>query len=86
MNPFVKPVVHEILLTVLIFVHVMAGALMDVLVSIIHHIVLIARSTTSMSTAKLFELEFWKLACRTTSKSLNKVYARIKLTMCFTNA
>ena len=58
MNPLVKPAVHVISLTVLIFVHVMAGALMDVLVIIIHRIVLIVRSTTSMSTAKLFKLKF----------------------------
>ena len=58
-----KPVVHASSLTVLIFVPVMADALMDVHVNIIHRIALIVRSTMSMNTAKVFTLKFRNLFC-----------------------
>ena len=58
-----KPVVHASSLTVLIFVPVMADALMDVHVNIIHRIALIVRSTMSMNTAKVFTFKFRNLFC-----------------------
>ena len=63
MNLIEKQVVHASLLTVLIFVPVMADALMDVHVNIIHRIALIVRSTTSMNTVKVFTFKFRNLLC-----------------------